>query len=286
MVILSLALAAAGLLSPSNRGSFLQASLLIFTFTGSIAGYVSARVYKMFRGEDWKTTTLWSGLVFPGAAFSVFFALDLLLWYKDSSAAVPFSAMAVILLLWLGISAPLVYIGAHRGYSIPQMEFPVRVHHIPRQIPRQPWYARTWVVGMIGGLLPFGAVSTELIFLMGSIWHHQFYYLFGFLFLVVVILVITCAEISVAMTYFQLAREDYQWWWRSFLTSGFSGLYLFIYSLIYLSTKLHLVGFASIALYLGYMALAAFTFFLLTGSVGAIASFCFVKTIYGSIKID
>lgn len=286
MVVVSLGLAAVGLLSPENRGSFLQAALLIFTFTGTIAGHVSARVYKMFKGEDWRTTTLWSGLIFPGVAFSIFFALDLLLWYKESSGAVPFSTMAVILILWLGISTPLVYMGAYRGYSKAALEFPVRVHQIPRQIPRQAWYTRTWVVAMIGGILPFGAVSTELVFLMGSIWHHQFYYLFGFLFVVMIILVIMCAEVSVAMTYFQLAREDYHWWWRSFLTSAFSGIYLFLYSLVYLSTRLHLIGFVSIALYLGYMALAAFTFFLLTGSVGAIASFYFVNAIYSSIKID
>ena len=32
----------------------------------------------------------------------------------------------------------------------------------------------------------------------------RFYYLFGFLALVLVILLITCAEISIALTYFQL----------------------------------------------------------------------------------
>ena len=286
MAFVCLALAAVGLLSPANRGSYIQAMLLIFTFMGSIAGYMSARIYKMFKGEDWRTTTLWAGLIFPGVAFSIFFGLNLLLWYKESSAAVPFAAMTVILVLWLGISIPLVYVGAYRGYAKPAIEFPVRVHHIPRQIPRQPWYSKTWIVAMIGGVLPFGAVSTELVFLMGSIWHHQFYYLFGFLFVVLMILVVTCAEISVAMTYFQLTGEDYNWWWRAFLTSAFSGVYLFVYSLIYLSTKLHVIGFVPIALYLGYMALAAFSFFLLTGSIGALASFLFVKAIYGSIKID
>ena len=286
MVFACLALAAIGLLSPANRGSYIMAMLLLFTFMGSIAGYISARVYKMFKGEDWKTTTLWSGLVFPGVAFSVFFGLNLLLWYKDSSAAVPFAAMTVILVLWLGISIPLVYVGAYRGYAKPAIEFPVRVHQIPRQIPRQRWYSRTLIVSMIGGILPFGAVSTELVFLMGSIWHHQFYYLFGFLFVVLLLLIVTCAEISVAMTYFQLAGEDYHWWWRSFLTSAFSGVYLFVYSLVYLATKLNIIGFVPTALYLGYMGLASFTFFLLTGSVGAIASFLFVRSIYGSIKID
>lgn len=286
MVFVCLILAVVGLLSPANRGSYIQAMLLLFTFMGSIAGYVSVRIYKMWRGDDWRTTALWAGLLFPGVAFTMFFGLNLLLWYRESSAAVPFPAMAIILALWLGISIPLVFIGAHRGYAKPAIEFPVRVHHIPRQIPKQAWYGRTLAVAAVGGILPFGAVSTELVFLMGSIWHHQFYYLFGFLTVVVLILIITCAEISVAMTYFQLTSENYHWWWRSFLTSAFSGVYLFLYSLVYLSTKLHLIGFIPMALYLGYMALVSFAFFLVTGCVGAIASLLFVKGIYGSIKID
>lgn len=286
MLLVSLALAAIGLVSPAQRGSYIQAMLLLYTFMGSVAGYVSARMYKMFKGEDWRTTTLMSGLIFPGVAFATFFSINLLLWYVDSSAAVSFSAMAILLLLWVGISIPLVYVGAYKGYSQPAVEFPVRVHHIPRQVPRQPWYSRILVSSMIGGILPFGAVSTELVFLMGSIWHHQFYYLFGFLFVVLLILIVTCAEISMVMTYFQLTNEDYRWWWRSFLTSAFSGVYVFIYSLIYLATKLNIIGFVPTVLYIGYMALAAFSFFLLTGSIGAISSFFFVKRIYGSIKVD
>ncbi len=286
MLLVSLALAAIGLVSPAQRGSYIQAMLLLYTFMGSIAGYVSAKMYKMFKGEDWRTTTLMSGLIFPGVAFATFFSINLLLWYVDSSAAVDFSAMALLLLLWVGISIPLVYVGAYRGYSQPPVEFPVRVHHIPRQVPRQPWYSRILISSKIGGILPFGAVSTELVFLMGSIWHHQFYYLFGFLFVVLLILIVTCAEISMVMTYFQLTNEDYRWWWRSFLTSAFSGVYVFIYSLIYLATKLNIIGFVPTVLYLGYMGLAAFSFFLLTGSIGAISSFYFVKSIYGSIKVD
>ena len=286
MIFVSLGLAAVGLFSPANRGSYIQVMLLLFTFMGTVGGYVSARIYKMFKGEDWKTTTLWTGLVVPGTAFALFFSLNFLLWYVESSGAVPFSAMAVILILWLGISTPLVYVGAYRGYSKPSVELPVRVQHIPRQIPRQPWYTKTLVVSIIGGILPFGAVSTELVFLMGSIWHHQFYYLFGFLFLVLIILIVTCAEMSVAMTYFQLSAEDYRWWWRSFLTSAFSGVYVFIYAVVYLSTKLHVIGFVGVAIYMGYMALAAFMFFLLTGSIGFLASLFFVRKIYASIKID
>ena len=41
-----------------------------------------------------------------------------------------------------------------------------------------------------------------------------------------------CAEITIVMCYFQLCAEDYNWWWRSFLTAGSSGLYLFLYSMV------------------------------------------------------
>ena len=37
-------------------------------------------------------------------------------------------------------------------------------------------------------------------------------------------------QITIVLCYFQLCAEDYRWWWRSFLTAGSSGLYLFAYS--------------------------------------------------------
>merc|ERR1712187_920126 len=69
--------------------------------------------------------------------------------------------------------------------------------------------------------------------IMSSLWQHQFYYLFGFLALVLCILIVTCAEISIALTYFQLTSEDYNWWWRSFFSSASSAIYVFLYSILY-----------------------------------------------------
>merc|ERR1712078_547210 len=108
-----------------------------------------------------------------------------------------------------------------------------------------------------------------------GIWLHQFYYVFGFLMLVLVILVITCAEITVVMCYFQLCAEDYNWWWRSFLTSGSSAGYMFAYSVFYFYTKLEITK-----------AVSALLFFLLTGTIGFYACYYFVFTIFAAIKVD
>merc|ERR1712151_1462383 len=102
---------------------------------------------------------------------------------------------------------------------------------------------------LVGGVLPFGAVFAELFFIMSSLWQHQFYYLFGFLALVLIILIVTCAEIAIALTYFQLTSEDYHWWWRSFLSSASSAIYVFLYSVLYFTTRLQIEKAVSTLLY-------------------------------------
>ena len=139
---------------------------------------------------------------------------------------------------------------------------------------------------LVGGILPFGAVFIELFFILSSIWLHQYYYVFGFLLLVLFILMITCAEITIVMCYFQLCGEDYNWAWRSFLTAGCSGLYLFLYSIVYMMTKMNMTRGVSVLLYLGYMLLASYAFALLTGCIGFFACFTFVRIIYAAVKVE
>jgi len=286
MSLVTLVFALFGILSPAHRGALLQSMMLLYAFLGILAGYVTSRLYKMFNGVDWKQTTLMCALLYPGVFFTIFFLMNLLIWGQKSSGAVPFSTLFAVLLLWFGISVPLVFLGAYFGFRKGNIELPVRTNQIPRQIPSQPWFMNATFTTLVGGILPFGAVFTELFFIMSSIWQHQFYYLFGFLALVLIILVVTCAEISIALTYFQLTSEDYRWWWRAFLSSGSSALYVFLYSVLYFYTRLNIEKLVSTLLYFGYMFMLSIIFFLLTGAVGASAGFLFVKAIYGSIKID
>merc|ERR1712032_778498 len=220
---------------------------------------------------------------YPGVVFVIFFVLNLLIWEQKSTGAVPFTTMFAMLCLWFGISVPLVFLGAYYGFRKENIELPVRTNQIPRQVPEQPWFIQPVFTSLVGGVLPFGAVFTELFFIMSSLWQHQFYYLFGFLALVLIILVVTCAEISIALTYFQLTSEDYNWWWRSFFASASSACYVFLYSILYFSSRLQIEKLVSTMLYFGYMFIISVVFFTLTGSIGTIASFYFVKAIYSSI---
>ncbi|KAG0590097.1 hypothetical protein M758_1G070200 [Ceratodon purpureus] len=286
MVVVTMIFALLGFLSPANRGGLMTAMLLLWVFMGLFAGYASSRMYKMFKGTNWKRNTLRTAFTFPGVVFVIFFILNALIWGEKSSGAVPFGTMFVLMFLWFGISVPLVFIGSYFGFKQAAIEDPVRTNKIPRQIPEQPWYMQPMFSILIGGVLPFGAVFIELFFILTSIWLHQFYYIFGFLFLVFLILLVTCAEITIVLCYFQLCSEDYNWWWRAYLTSGSSAIYLFLYAGFYFFKNLEITKVVSGIMYFGYMGIISYAFFVLTGTIGFYACYWFVRVIYASVKID
>lgn len=276
---------AVGFLSPANRGSIMIGLLLLFVLMGAFAGFTSARLFKTFKGKQWQRCTVLTATLFPGLLFTVFFAIDILVWSYGSTGAVPILAMLAVLTLWFGISVPLVFLGAYFGYKKDAIEFPVVTSTIPRQIPPQPWYLHPVVTCLLGGILPFGACFVELFFIMSSIWMDQYYYVFGFLLLVYVILAVTCAEITIVLCYFQLCSEDYRWWWRSFLTSGSTAIYVYLYSIAYFS-RLESSMYVTYFVYFGYMSAISLGVFLITGTIGFFASLYFNYQIYASIKVD
>ena len=56
-------------------------------------------------------------LFFFRIIFAIFFILNLLLWIKGSSAAIPFTTLLALLALWFGISVPLTFVGAYFGFK-------------------------------------------------------------------------------------------------------------------------------------------------------------------------
>lgn len=63
----------------------------VFTFL-----YVAARLYKTFGGEKWKTQVLMTAFMVSGFIFGIFFFMNMILWNKGSSAAIPFTTLIAI----------------------------------------------------------------------------------------------------------------------------------------------------------------------------------------------
>lgn len=97
---------------------------------------------------------------------------------------------------------------------------------------------------------------------------------------------LVCTEVSILLTYLQICREDYRWWWRSFAHTGSAGLYFFGNAAAYAHTELHLKGTTAVAIYYSYTAATAAALCLMTGALGFLSSYWFVRTIYAAVKVD
>ena len=91
--------------------------------------------------------------------------------------------------------------------------------HPPRPLPptsRQPWFARPVPAALVAGLIPFAVIFIELLFVFRSLWQDKsgYYYVFGFLAVVCLVLVGVVMEVSVIGVYGLLCCEVSFFWWR------------------------------------------------------------------------
>lgn len=241
-------------------GSGAQILFMCFLFRMPLLAYVASSVLNGIVASSLYCKNLLA--LVPSLFVASILWIDFILRAQGSS--LPFAR-------YTPLSIPLVFVCRRRGLESRETA--------PRSIPPQWWLLPT----LFGGILPFGAVCIELFFLMSSMWLHQIYYP---LIITLFILVATCAQVTIVLTYFQLCNEDYRWQWRSFFSSGSAALYLFLYSIWYYFAKLDIQGVKPNMLYFASMTIFAFAFFLLCGSIGFLAAFLFVFKIYDAIKLD
>ncbi|GLT45165.1 hypothetical protein SLA2020_190170 [Shorea laevis] len=287
MAVVTIVFAALGFMSPASRGMLLTGMIILYLFLGIAAGYVAVRLWRTIKGttEGWRSVSWSAACFFPGIVFVILTALNFVLWGSKSTGAIPISLYFELLSLWFCISVPLTLMGGFLGTRTEAIQYPVRTNQIPREIPARKY--PSWLLVLGAGTLPFGTLFIELFFILSSLWLGRFYYVFGFLLVVLLLLVIVCAEVSVVLTYMHLCVEDWRWWWKAFFASGSVALYVFLYSINYLVFDLQsLSGPVSAFLYIGYSMIMATAIMLSTGTIGFVMSFYFVHYLFSSVKID
>ena len=268
-----------------NKGQILTSLILLYVLCGSVAGYVSARIYKFCEAKNWKLNSIMTATALPGVFVAMFSVLNVFLSVAGAATAVSVLTIICIFLLWVCVSAPLVFVGGFMGLKAPKIEVPTKTNQIARIIPDTAWHMNPFLTMFMGGILPFGSVCIELAFIMSALWLHQIYYVMGFLLAVLAILAATCAQVSIVLCYLQLCAEDHRWWWKSFWNCAMAGVYLLAYSLWFLSSRLDLVGVLPVIIYLTYMSMISICFGLFCGAVGFLSAFWFTRTIYGAVKV-
>ncbi|KAL3692712.1 hypothetical protein R1sor_006363 [Riccia sorocarpa] len=287
LVLCIFALSLVGVFYPYNRGALNTACLIIYALTAGISGYVSAHLYRQMGGEQWVRNLIITGSLFCGPLFLVFCFNNTVAIFYGSSQALPFGTMVIIAIIWALVTFPLTVLGGIAGKNN-RSEFtaPCRTNKYPREIPTLSWYRSTVPQMCMAGFLPFSAIYIELYYIFASIWGHKIYTIYSILFIVFIILIIVTAFITIALTYFQLAVEDHEWWWRAVFCGGSTGFFIYGYCFYYYYARSEMSGLLQGSFFFGYMACVCYGFFLMLGSVGYRASLLFVRHIYRAIKCE
>ena len=152
---------------------------------------------------------------------------------------------------------------------------------IKRTLPLVPWYLRRpAIIGLYGPVI-FATIGFEFNYLMDSIWRsYMIYAMFGILFVSLVMMVATIASLSIVVTYKSLCNQNYDWWWNSFALGASGGLYMLIYSIVWLICYEDIGFLGADLVYWITMALISGCFGVMCGSISLLASYLFVERIY------
>ena len=284
MIFLSLLISIIGVLRPESRGNLLTLMIFMFVIMGTLGGYSSARIYKSFKGNNWLKNAFLTALLYPSIIFSIFLLINFLFIFEGSEP-IKFTDFLALLVLWLFCSTPLVLIGAFLGIKTKTIKTPCRVNPCPTYVPSKPWYFRIKYLIWITGLISFAAIFIEFIYVMASLWRDQIYYLFGFLWIALNVLIIVSSEVSIIVVYLCLCKGDYLWWWKSFFIGGSPVIYILGYS-VYYFFYLNITRLSTMFIYFGAMTIFSSAIFLICGSLSTLFTYIFLIKIYSMIKID
>ena len=231
-----------------------------------------------------------TGILFPSIGFIITFCLNLLSISYAATNAVSFGTYCIMILIWI-FSIILLFIGTLVGRSTmidnANKKYPCKVNNkfiypIPTD---RSWYMNPIIFCILVGVLPFGSIFIEMYYIFNSFWNYKFYYVYGFMLLVFIILTIVTACVTIVSTYILLNAEDRRWKWVSIFSGGSTSLYVFAYSTFYFLTKTQMTGIFQTSFYFGYMFLFSLTIFFMCSTIGYVATSIFVRRIYND-KFD
>ncbi|PWA78497.1 nonaspanin (TM9SF) [Artemisia annua] len=287
LIVSVLVMGLMGYFQPYVRGVFWNALVIAYAVTSVVSGYTSVSFYFQHEGTtSMKNLLLTAGLYF-GPLFLTFGFLNSVAIFYGVTAALPLEAIVILALLLIFLALPLLLLGGYVGKNTASdFHAPCRTSKCPKEIPRLRWYRGLLPQMALAGILPLSVVYVQLYYIFATVWGHRVYTLYTIMFVVFIFLLITTALVSVALTYFQLAAEDHQWWWRSFFCGGSTGLYIYGYGIYYYFCRTDMTGFMQTSFFFGYMACVCYGIFLVLGSVGFRASLLLVHYLYAAIKCD
>ena len=135
-----------------------------------------------------------------------------------------------------------------------------------------------WLLILVGSILITLCVVTEVFYLITSLWRHQYYFMYVYLGVSLLMMGYVAAVVSIVITYIRLNQGRYDWWWPSFLVGFGVGVNLFL-----VMTQLALLQQTKKTTYVLFMVwswIVCMLVGLIAGTFSFLGSFFFIKRIF------
>jgi transmembrane 9 superfamily protein 2/4 len=163
-----------------TTGAILTSFILVYALCGPIGGYVSARLYKLFDGDDCKRNAALTAVALPGGYLAAFCLVNIFVWV-DGGSTTDFMSMLLLVMIFCCVAVPLVLLGDRIGRMAPCIEVATTTSDAVRLIPVFRWTKCESPAIFAGGLLILSTMSIQLHFIMGALWVNQYYITMGVL---------------------------------------------------------------------------------------------------------
>lgn len=249
MVYVTLFAILIGAISPFMRTGCMVTLFITYSGSGYVGGMLTARFYRLFNGTDWLFSASMSAIIYPAFCLAMVVFTDLVETIEKSYIGFPFSSLSIVGLCYVFITIPITYMGAYKGFVMKPLRVPTKTSRVARDVPPQPMTRDIKVLMALFGGIIFTSVYFEFLYLMRSVWHNKIYFMYGWLFFVLLIMISIVSLVSMLNTYRDLTYLNHRWWWRSFMIGASAGLYMAAFSLYYLFADLDYNMFGSYLIY-------------------------------------
>lgn len=255
------------------RASIISIGLSAFALSGFSGGLCFAWISKTllsdvpFRPEPGDMKALAAPLWLSFLVVGVYFWMNIWTWLEGSTLSIPFWRLIVHLLLFFMVSAPLTMAGSYIGFHFPKCRFPMTARTLRRPIPPQPTWLKLPCAILLAGVLPFASFVLNGGLLFYAIWEGVYDTNYMWSFVNFLCVVVQSALVSVLFMLASFQRENYVWWWRSFVVGASPAVYAMVTTFVAEGN--------SYGLFFPYMWLMCFGFGLVLGFASLLACLFF-----------
>lgn len=243
-----------------------------------------------------------SGCLLPGLIMTSTLILNSIVWAHDSTNALPFGTIVLIVFLYFLVCIPLSYLGGQFAVKSISYKPSKRATISPANSSYQEKLGGsllryrskrknlitnsfTALLLLISGIFPFIIIYVELQYVYKSVWLEKttFYYYYGFLLANILLLCVVISEISIIVCYILMTitskkeANEVDWRWKVYQAGSSPALYMELYSLYYIFWILNIRGFSSILLSVCYSTIFNVICGLGMGSLGYLSSYFFIR---------